>query len=303
MSIPLVSVSIPTFNRAPLLRRSIESILNQTFTDFELIIVDDGSTDDTKSLIDSFHDPRIRYIRHETKKGLYPSRNTCIKNSVGTYIALQDSDDEWHPKKLGEEVALIQGTPDMIGGVFSQIEKVYFSGIKAFVPPVNYTHTNNNLLTTILRGDFYITMQALLFKRACLENIGEFDENFRVFGDGDFIVRLAEHYEFLYNPHVRVTLHVSEDSISRNKSDRRAAREQLFLKHRILYMQYPDISAEFAYTLGHAFATVREYNFGKARDYARLAFITKPFRSKYLFLYIYAYIQYVLKRIVKNNIK
>lgn len=297
MPIPLVSVSMPTYNRAHLLRRPIQSILNQTFTDFELIIVDDGSTDDTKSLVDSFHDSRIRYIRHETNKGLYPSRNTGVKHSVGTYLAFQDSDDEWHPKKLEEEVALIQGTPDRIGGVFSRIEKIYFSGAKAFIPPVDYIHTNNNLLTTMLRGDFYITMQALLFKKACLEKIGAFDENFQVFGDGDFIVRAAEQYEFLYNPSTRVTLHVTEDSISRNKSARRAGREQLFLKHKKLYARYPAIFAAYAYSLSRAFTAVKEYDFEKARNYAHLAFITKPLRGKYLLFYIYTNIQYFLRHI------
>lgn len=298
MSAPLISVSLPTYNRALVLRNSIESILNQTFTDFELIVVDDGSTDGTKSFIDSFRDSRIRYIRHQTNKGLYPSRNTGVKHSVGTYLAFQDSDDEWHPKKLEEEVALIQGTPETICGVFSQIEKIYFSGAKALVPPTDYMH-RNNMLKTILRGDFYITMQALLLKKTCLANVGDFDESFRVFGDGDFIVRLAEQYEFLYNPHIRVTLHVSEDSISRNKNARRTGREQLFLKHEKLYTQYPDILAEYAHTLGRAFATVKEQNFRKARDYACLAFTTKPSYNKYLFSCMSAYVQYVLKQITK----
>jgi len=90
------SVVLPTYNRAHLLERSVRSVLNQSFSDFELIIVDDNSTDDTEDYINSIDDSRIIYIRHNKNKGPAAARNSGILNSKANFIAFQYSDDEWH---------------------------------------------------------------------------------------------------------------------------------------------------------------------------------------------------------------
>jgi glycosyltransferase involved in cell wall biosynthesis len=92
---PKVSVIIPTYNRAEYLGRSIQSVLNQTYQDFELIIVDDGSTDNTRDIVAQFHDKRLNYIRHETNLGVAAARNSGVRAARGIYLAFQDSDDEW----------------------------------------------------------------------------------------------------------------------------------------------------------------------------------------------------------------
>src|SRR3989344_1865760 len=95
-----VSVVLPTYNRAHTLERAVRSVLNQTHKDFELIVVDDGSTDNTRDIVVSFADGRIRYIKHESNKGVAEARNTGIGASRASLIAFQDSDDEWLPHKL-----------------------------------------------------------------------------------------------------------------------------------------------------------------------------------------------------------
>jgi len=91
---PTVSVIIPTYNRAHTIGRAIKSVLNQTYQDFEIIVVDDGSTDNTEEVVKSFRDKRIRYIQHKKNKGAAAARNTGIKSAKGKYIAFQDSDDD-----------------------------------------------------------------------------------------------------------------------------------------------------------------------------------------------------------------
>jgi len=100
---PTVSVIIPTYNRAHLLDRAIRSVLDQTYQDFELIVVDDGSSDPTAEVIATFADPRIYYLRHEKNRGAAAARNTGIEASQGDYVAFLDSDCEWLPKKLLKE--------------------------------------------------------------------------------------------------------------------------------------------------------------------------------------------------------
>ena len=99
-----MSVIIPTYNRAHLVGRAIQSVIDQTFIGWELLLIDDGSTDDTEKVVKRFCDHRIRYLRHEVNKGAGAARNTGIRESSGEYIALLDSDDEWLPEKLDKQL-------------------------------------------------------------------------------------------------------------------------------------------------------------------------------------------------------
>ena len=108
---PVVSAIIPTYNFGRFLGEAIQSVLDQTFTDFELIVVDDGSTDDTREVVGSFNDSRIRYIYQENR-GLPAARNTGIKASRGEYIAFLDSDDIWLTQNLELKVKSLDSHPD-----------------------------------------------------------------------------------------------------------------------------------------------------------------------------------------------
>jgi glycosyltransferase involved in cell wall biosynthesis len=109
---PTVSVVTPTYNDAETLPRAIDSVLNQTFEDFEYIIVDDASTDDTESVIDSYDDGRIQYVQHEQNKNGSAARNTGIDLAKGRYIAFLDADDEWLPQKLTVQVDCLEERTD-----------------------------------------------------------------------------------------------------------------------------------------------------------------------------------------------
>ncbi|MFC7193467.1 glycosyltransferase family 2 protein [Halosimplex aquaticum] len=115
MSSPQVSVIIPTYNRATLVKRAIQSVLNQTFKDFELIIVDDASDDETPEVIDSINDARLEYIRHDLNRHGGAARNTGIKYASGKYIAFLDDDDEWYPTKLERQVERFETVSNEIG--------------------------------------------------------------------------------------------------------------------------------------------------------------------------------------------
>jgi glycosyltransferase involved in cell wall biosynthesis len=108
---PVVSIMMPFLNREATLPRAIRSALAQTFSDWELIAVDDGSTDGSVAVIEAFNDPRIRIVKHERNLGVATARNTALKECIGEFIALLDSDDEWLPEKLEKQVASLRGDP------------------------------------------------------------------------------------------------------------------------------------------------------------------------------------------------
>lgn len=108
---PLVSVIIPTYNRAQLVRRAIESVLQQTYDHLEMIVVDDASKDNTQEVINGISDLRLRYIRHQTNLGGAISRNTGIDAATGEYLAFLDSDDVWLPEKIADQLATLQNHP------------------------------------------------------------------------------------------------------------------------------------------------------------------------------------------------
>ena len=114
-----VSVIIPTHNRARFLREAISSVLNQTFQDFEILVVDDASDDNTREVVAGFEDIRIKYFRHDTNRGGSAARNTGIRNSMCSYIAFLDDDDEWFPEKLGKQMELLLASDPKVGAVYT----------------------------------------------------------------------------------------------------------------------------------------------------------------------------------------
>jgi glycosyltransferase involved in cell wall biosynthesis len=118
---PTVSIIIPTYNRSRLLARAVKSVLNQTYQNFELIIVDDASTDNTEEVVGSFNDERIKYVRHEKNKGEAVARNTGIKAARGEYIASHDSDDEWLHEKLAKRIRAFENCSPEIGVVYTAL--------------------------------------------------------------------------------------------------------------------------------------------------------------------------------------
>lgn len=118
---PTVSIIIPTYNRSKTIKRSINSVLYQTYDDFEIIVIDDGSSDGTDKVIKEFNDSRIKYVRHELNRGASAARNTGIKLSRGKYIAFQDSDDVWVPDKLEKQMNVFKSSENNFGVVFSAL--------------------------------------------------------------------------------------------------------------------------------------------------------------------------------------
>ena len=197
---PTVSVIIPTYNRARMVGRAIQSVLNQIYQDFELIVADDASTDNTEEVVKSFKDERLRYIRHEKNSGTSVApRNTGIKAARGEYIALLDSDDEWLPEKLEKQIDKFNSVSPDIGLIYTGYIGVTEQTGKTFVE-----------IMPCERGDVFSLMVernllgslTVLIRKECFQKAGVFDRELLALQDWDMWIRIAKYYKFDFVPEV-----------------------------------------------------------------------------------------------------
>ncbi len=246
---PVVSVIIPTYNRAHLIGRAIRSVLNQTYTDFELIVVDDASADNTEEVVKNIKDPRIRYIQHKINKGGAATRNTGIKASKGKFIAFQDSDDEWLLEKLEKQMRFFNIVSDDVGVIYCGFLR-WDGKSAAYIPSSKIIVKEGDISKQILYGNF-VSTQTLLIRKECLEQSGLFDEQLPRLQDWDLIIRLSKicHFHLIDEPLVMV--YVMPDSISNNNDAWVKANEIILEKHYEILKQSPLIFSQFLYYIGH----------------------------------------------------
>lgn len=210
---PTVSVVLPTQNRAEMLKRAVESVLAQTYQDLELVIVDDGSTDDTDEVIASFQDPRIRVLRHQKARGASAARNTGIAHSNGELIAFLDDDDEWLPTKLEKQEPVLMQAPKTVGLVYCWMD--YFKGDKLIRE--HHPELRGHVFSQVLDRQRLGGCPTLLVRRQVVDDVGGFDESLPRGNDGDFIRRVCRKYRVDFVPEVLVRVQVGHsERISSN---------------------------------------------------------------------------------------
>ncbi len=198
---PRVTVVIPAFNAEKTIQTAVESVLCQTYTDFETIVVDDGSTDDTHDVLLPYQE-RIRYV-HQNNRERSAARNLGITMSRGEYIAFLDADDYWLPKKLERQVALLDRQPDLgfvfsWAGAFDQTGKVL--RLLGTDWPVEHAERLDGFETLLLRTS--PPMLTVVARKLCIERVGSFDESIAQIEDWDLWLRMSLHYPMGFVPEV-----------------------------------------------------------------------------------------------------
>lgn len=184
-----VSVVIPTYNRAGKLLRAISSVLYQTFTDSEVIVVDDGSDDGTEEFLKPVMD-HIKYIRHPDNMGVSAARNRGIKASRYPFIAFLDSDDYWLPKKLSTQMAFFEENPEAVA---CQTEEIWErKGIRVN-PGKRHLKPSGDIFVPSLRLCL-VSPSAVVLKRSLLDELGLFDEDLPACEDYDLWLRISCRY-------------------------------------------------------------------------------------------------------------
>ncbi len=279
----LVNIILPTYNRAHLAGRAIKSVLEQTYQNFELIIVDDASSDNTADVVASFDDARIRYIQHTHNRGAAAARNTGIKASQGNFIAFQDSDDVWEPEKLDRQMVAFERSSLKVGVVYTGFWRM--QGQERTQYPPRFRKWVHLLPTQRLEGDIhqallggnFITTQATLVRKVCFNEMGLFDEQLPRFQDWELWIRLSERYHFKYIDAPLVNVYATAGSISTDDAALLWAFQHIVDKHK--GADKDALHAHYAYVKGDL-ACRRERVQDGRRDLlaaVRLA----PFRTAY----------------------
>ncbi len=189
-----VSVIVPTYNRADLISETIESILNQTYKNIELIIVDDGSTDNTEKVIRKFKDNRIKYIKTGYSGVPARPRNIGIKKAKGEYIAFLDSDDMWLPEKLEKQIKVFQAS-DETAMLYTRFRTIEGDVISDRIFPENSKYNSGNMFKSIYLRNL-IACSSVMVRRSVLDQVGLFntDPNLIAIEDADLWLRIALKY-------------------------------------------------------------------------------------------------------------
>src|SRR5262245_2975652 len=189
MTDPLVTVVIPTFNYGRYVTAAVDSVLAQTYRNLDIVVVDDGSTDDTRQRLLPYLD-RIRYI-YQTNQGLSAARNTGIRAARGELIDLLDSDDVWHPHKLAVQVAYLSAHPEV--GLLATDDRRFVEDAPPFLPePSAASARHVSLRHLVIRSHFGAC--GVLVRAECFRSAGLFDTDLRSAEDRDMWIRIAEHY-------------------------------------------------------------------------------------------------------------
>lgn len=233
-----VSIIIPTYNRADVLITSIQSVLQQTYTGFELLIVDDGSTDNTDTVVESIRDDRIRYLKMPENKGVAAARNEGIRQANYDYIAFQDSDDYWRPDKLEKQMAFLTQRPET-ALLYCPYKCKKADGTTVLVP-------SSNIPPEEKQGDIYrymllrntIGTPSVLVRRQCLEESGLFCESLTCLEDWELFLRISRDHEIAFQDEPMVHVNLSTDGVSHNISGYYEARCYMLARHKDALLHY-----------------------------------------------------------------
>lgn len=263
---PKVSVIIPTYNRAHLIERSINSVLHQTFDDLELIVVDDASTDNTSSVISKITDKRLRYFRNEKNIGPSKSRNKGIELAKGELIAFQDSDDEWCRDKLEKQINLLNSSSSEAAAVYCGMEFFNFETrekIGEDLREVDFREVFKNGLHFLTPANVTV-----LIKKEVLNEVGKFDERLHAMEDTELAIRVSKKYIYGFVKEALVKVTRNHNQLTANAKNYTEAKEIIYEKHK----DYLSNKILFALCKDVANYHILKGNYKKANEFVKNSF-------------------------------
>ena len=265
MKNPLVSVIIPTYNRALTLQATIQSVLRQTYKEFEIIVIDDGSMDDTEQIINNFNDKKIIYIRQD-HKGASFARNKGIGNAKGEYIAFLDSDDIWLSTKIEKQLAVFKNSKFNPGVVYCGIG--YIDESSEEIREEKLSAYKGNIFLYLLGARRNVVLGAgstVLVKRECFKECGLLDENLPYRIDLELLIRISRKFTFDYVSQPLAKIRIHNKRMSSNIDSIIKGREILFEKIHNDLKKHRRVLAKYYYQTGVLYLKKGDTN--KHREY------------------------------------
>lgn len=219
---PLVSIIIPTYNRLHTLPRAIASVLAQSYTNIEVIVVDDGSTDGTDKYMEAVVDTRVKYVRLKENRGPAGARNHGVEIAKGEYVAFQDSDDEWIVDKLEKQMELLLKNPDTMQMVYCAMQGMYEDGSRGEILPsikIPMDEKSGEIFEYLLQTCMIGTVAMVVSKKS-FQDIGGFCEVLKSLEDYEFSLRFAKKNGIGFVDEVLVIPHVSANSVNKRYYDK-----------------------------------------------------------------------------------
>ena len=202
-----VSIIVPTHNRAHMLGDAIASVLEQSYQDFEILVIDDASTEETQAVVARFGDARIHYFRNSKNLGEGGSTNAGLARAAGEYIGFLHDDDTWLPTKLAAQVELLDRCPKTVGGVYTgyfRIDVASGATIATVLP-----EKRGNIYADLRAQNWIGSPSAVLLRRECFDKVGRFDAEMKFGVDYDMWIRISRFYDFeaVNEPLIRYAVH------------------------------------------------------------------------------------------------
>lgn len=300
---PALSVVIPAYNRAASIVAAIESVLRQSFGDFELVVVDDGSADGTAAAAEAVADPRLRVVRLGANRGAAAARNAGVAEARGAWIAFQDSDDEWLPEKLARQLDRLAARPDAIAAYCGLLTVGALDAPEAsdstggatghatghrtrvlYTPPPETGLVEGRIQPTLLERNV-VSTQTLVVRRDVFLGLGGFDESLPAMEDWEFAIRLAGAGEIAFVDAPLVHQRFSANSLTRNLAKQLRAHAMILEKSKALYAGRPGLLARQYYIL--AGDSRRAGDLAAARAWLAAARRTRPGDPRTLAMSLY----------------
>lgn len=243
----MVSIIMPTYNRARVITRTIKSVIRQTYKNWELLIIDDGSTDDTEQVVAAINNSRIEYIKLPINKGACHARNQGLARAKGEYIAFLDSDNVWMKNYLEERIKVLKAGGKSVGGVFGYFEQIRIDKTRSIIPAQEFGQKianckSNNVLIRQMLFDNVIDTNTVVLKKCCADKIDGFDERIMRMQDWEYFFRILyfSGYRMVFQENCLVKNYIQKDSITSKK------KYKDFWDTRILFLEkYKEILMEY----------------------------------------------------------
>ena len=295
---PKVSAIIVTYNRPDFAASAIQSVLDQTFKDFELIVVDNGVEIPAKKIVESFSDPRIRYIQNDKNTDCAGGKNIGMKNARGEFVAFLDDDDVWFSEKLELQVKSFEKNPEA-GFCFTAVNQVFDHGAKDSVVPDGMDDYYERALSKF-SGFLSVT---LMIKKSVVRDIGYMDESFPSHTDIEWVIRIARRYKGIgiNKPLVKVMSLGSHNQMGSNLDRRIKGRNMILSKYEEEFKKRPKVLAKHLVGLGKIYRSDGQYK--KAKETFNRAFNLNykiPIFANYLSMYFNG-LGYKLFRVLKGR--